>query len=233
VSKSQRIFIGDLLGRIGIVIYFVYAVVRNIVALRTEQIEWKTLTVENKELWLLSHLSILFFLLLAIVTTIFRIQPINTAEGIEPRITALAGTFLLALLALAPERAQLPPSLAIVALVLVIVGFGLSTYVLYWLGQSFSIMAEARRLVTGGPFAYVRHPLYLAEEIANIGIILLNFSPVALLTGIIHWCLQLRRMHNEERVLNAAFPDYCDYSAVTPRVIPSLRQLSNGRRRSG
>jgi len=32
------------------------------------------------------------------------------------------------------------------------------------------MMAEARRLVTSGPYRLVRHPLYLAEELAVVGI---------------------------------------------------------------
>jgi protein-S-isoprenylcysteine O-methyltransferase Ste14 len=222
VSKAQRIFIDDLLGRACIVAYFTYAAAAKIVALRAAWIEWQTLTLENKELWVLSNLSNVLFLLLVVVTTIFRLKPINTAGGVEPRITALAGTFLLGLLVLVPEQAPLPPSLAAFALVLVIVGFGLSTYVLHWLGKSFSIMAEARQLVTRGPYSFVRHPLYLTEEIAVVGIIVLNFSPLALLIGITHWCLQLRRMHNEECVLNATFPDYSRYAAMTPKVIPHI-----------
>jgi protein-S-isoprenylcysteine O-methyltransferase Ste14 len=43
---------------------------------------------------------------------------------------------------------------------LIVVGHLLAVYALAWLGRSFSIMAEARRLVTDGPYAVVRHPLY-------------------------------------------------------------------------
>jgi hypothetical protein len=40
------------------------------------------------------------------------------------------------------------------------------------LAGSASPMAEARRLVTDGPYALARHPLYIAEEIAVIGLFL-------------------------------------------------------------
>lgn len=222
MSEAQRVFIGDLLGRFGFAAYFTYAAMVKTMALLAAIAEWENLARENKELWFLSNLSSLLYLLLVIMTTIFRLKPIISSAGIEPRFTALAGTFFLGLLALVQERSQLTPSLNAVALVLVIVGFGLSTYVLHWLNRSFSIMAEARKLVTGGPYSFVRHPLYLTEEIAVIGIIVLNFSPLALLIGFTHWCLQLRRMNNEERVLNAAFPEYVNYRAVTPKIIPRL-----------
>ena len=40
------------------------------------------------------------------------------------------------------------------------------------LARSLSIMPEARKLVTTGLYARIRHPLYLAEDIALLGIAL-------------------------------------------------------------
>jgi protein-S-isoprenylcysteine O-methyltransferase Ste14 len=93
--------------------------------------------------------------------------------------------------------------------------------VLSWLGKAFSIMAEARRLVTHGPYRYVRHPLYVCEEIAVIGIFIQVMSPMALMIFVLHAVCQIRRMLNEERVLQAAFPEYENYARRTPRLIPA------------
>lgn len=215
-------WVGDFLGRAGIVAYFSWAASARLAGIYSGIVNWATLTMDHKPLWLLSQIAVLLFLLLVVATTFFRLKPIQSAEGLEPRFTALAGTFLLGLLALTPSSVSPPPVLTAIALVLVMGGFLLSTYVLFWLGRSFSIMAEARRLVTGGPYAIVRHPLYLVEEIAIVGVIMLNFTPLGLLIGIVHWGLQLRRMHNEERVLRAAFPEYEAYAATTPRIIPQF-----------
>jgi protein-S-isoprenylcysteine O-methyltransferase Ste14 len=38
------------------------------------------------------------------------------------------------------------------------------------LGRSISILPQARQLVTSGPYAFVRHPLYLGEMTAMLGI---------------------------------------------------------------
>ena len=105
----------------------------------------------------------------------------------------------------------------------VVVGMLSSFIVLRWLGKAFSIMAEARRLVTHGPYALVRHPLYVCEEIAVIGIFIQVVSPVALIVLIAHATFQVRRMLNEERVLQAAFPEYENYARRTPRLIPAGR----------
>ena len=212
---------GDFLGRVGIVAYFSWAASIKVSSIHAGIANWSTLAIDHKALWLLSQIAVLLFLLLVVVTTFFRLKPIQSADGIEPRITALAGTFLLGLLSFTSNSTP-PPVIAALGLALVMGGFALSTYVLFWLGRSFSIMAEARRLVTSGPYAVVRHPLYLTEELAIIGVVLLDFTLSGLAIGIIHWCLQLRRMHNEERVLRAAFPEYEAYAAATPRVIPQF-----------
>jgi protein-S-isoprenylcysteine O-methyltransferase Ste14 len=225
MTNERWLPVGDAIGRVAIVAYFANHAVHQTARIIDMLANWPELTTAHKHLVLLSQVAILLFLALVIATTIFRLKPLRSSEGIEPRLSALAGTFLLGLLAFAPKPAELPPALTIFALVLIIAGSVLSAYVLRWLGRSFSIMAEARRLVTGGPYAYVRHPLYLTEEITILGVILLNFSPLAVLLGAAHWLLQLRRMHNEERVLRAAFPDYDAYAAVTPRVIPRLSPI--------
>ena len=52
-----------------------------------------------------------------------------------------------------------------------------SILVLWRLGKSFSIMPEARKLVTGGPYACARHPLYTVEIITIIGTALQFHAP--------------------------------------------------------
>ena len=52
----------------------------------------------------------------------------------------------------------------IVSTVLILVSSVAAVVALLRLGRSFSMMAEARRLVTSRPYRYVRHPLYLVEE---------------------------------------------------------------------
>jgi len=90
------------------------------------------------------------------------------------------------------------------------------------LGRSFSIMAESRQLVTTGPYQFVRHPLYLTEEIALVGVFLQYASPWTVLLLLVQIAFQLRRMYNEELVLTAHFPEYAAYQRTTARLIPGV-----------
>jgi protein-S-isoprenylcysteine O-methyltransferase Ste14 len=161
------------------------------------------------------------FLVLVAATALTRLSPVLKAKGIEPRVSALLGTFLCAGLALLPKT-ELGPVLSIASTLLIITGAVLSFIVLRWLGKSFSILAEARRLVTTGPYRVVRHPLYLCEGIALVGVALQVISPLAVAITLLIALIQFRRMINEEAVLNSAFPEYRAYAARTPRVAPAL-----------
>jgi protein-S-isoprenylcysteine O-methyltransferase Ste14 len=93
-------------------------------------------------------------------------------------------------------------------------------YTVSWLGRSFSIAPQARQLVVGGAYSIVRHPLYLCEEIAVLGAMLGRFSPMAVAIIAIHWAFQLRRIDYEEQILRETFPEYAQYAATVPRLIP-------------
>ena len=107
--------------------------------------------------------------------------------------------------------------------VLVILGVGLSIYSLLFLRFNFSIMPEARHMVSHGPYRIVRHPIYLGEILSGAGLVLALpgwFSLAILLTFI---AAQLYRTRIEEEVLASAFPDYQAYARQTRfRLIPGV-----------
>ena len=82
--------------------------------------------------------------------------------------------------------------------------------------QSFSLF------VTAEPYSVVRHPLYLAEELALLSCLLRFFSPVTLALFLVHGALQIARMIFEENLLRSAFPDYDEYARSTSRLIPHV-----------
>ncbi len=170
---------------------------------------------------LVSRASTICLLGLLSVLFLIRLEPIRKAKGILPRVLAIAGTFLVALVTFFP-RAHLSTTQTVIASLLSLVGTGVSVFVLAHLGRSFSLMAEARRLVTTGPYRVVRHPLYIFEGLASLGVLLqfLSFYTVAIF--VVFMLIQFQRMKNEEAVLEMAFPEYQDYKLKTARLIPGI-----------
>lgn len=174
--------------------------------------------------WMLNvvhSLLLILFSTVAVALTVLRRPTKIVASGLEPRISAILGTYSVLTISLLPT-VNPGAALEAVAVVIMVIGAGLSVYCLIWLGQSYSIMAAARKLVTGGPYRFVRHPLYAAELLTIFGIALANFSLPAVLIFAATAAFQLRRSVNEERVLRAAFPEYEEYARAVPRIIPRL-----------
>jgi protein-S-isoprenylcysteine O-methyltransferase Ste14 len=208
----------ELCGRAMLMAFFATLSIYKLTALRHLIARWDELDTA-KYLDLAANLAGLAFLVLTIGTTIFRFKSIQSADGWEPRASAFMGSFLtLSLIALPPIEAG--SAWRATAILIIVVGAVLSAWVLAWLGRSFSVTPQARHLVTAGPYSIVRHPLYVCEEVTVIGVMMLYFSPMAVVIVLTQWMFQLRRMHNEERVLGAAFPEYDAYAARTPKIIP-------------
>jgi len=168
-----------------------------------------------------AQLAAQIFAAVLIVLLLLRPAPKGKSGSLLPRVTAVAGTFA-ALLFLYLPLAPISAEMGIVSSILIFLGLGLTTYALLYLGRSFSIMPEARRLITGGPYAIVRHPVYVFEEIAVIGIMLQYAQPWAGVLLIVHIGLQMARASFEEKVLAATFPEYQAYAAKTARFIPGV-----------
>ena len=75
---------------------------------------------------------------------------------------------------------------------------------------------------TPGMYRFVRHPLYLTEGIALIGLFMQFASAWTALLFAVQIAFQLRRMHNEEAVLTEILPEYADYQNKTARLIPGI-----------
>src|SRR3989440_13062971 len=114
------------------------------------------------------------------------------------------------------------PEVEAVGDVLLGLGLAYSMWALVYLRRSFSIIPEARRLVTGGPYGLSRHPVYLGEIATALGINIATggwLSAVALAYFVI---CELLRIGWEERILAQAFPgEYPEYARRVPRYIPN------------
>jgi protein-S-isoprenylcysteine O-methyltransferase Ste14 len=88
------------------------------------------------------------------------------------------------------------------------------------LGRCFGVLPEARGLVTTGAYRFVRHPVYLGELGAYLGLTLAAPGLGNLLGAVVFVVAQHVRMGLEERALTEEFPDYREYAARTGRVLP-------------
>jgi protein-S-isoprenylcysteine O-methyltransferase Ste14 len=69
------------------------------------------------------------------------------------------------------------------------------------LGTSFGIRPALRELVTHGPYRVVRHPIYLAYVLSDIGYNLQEWNPGSVLLVLIGWVALLYRIRAEEHLL--------------------------------
>ncbi len=160
-------------------------------------------------------------IVLALICLLMRGPARAKAKGATPRIAALGGSYLgVAIVWLPPAAIGIP--LSLVSLVLMLGGIGFSFLSLMHLGRSFSLMAEARALVTDGPYRLIRHPLYLGELLTLVGFMLQYISAYAVVVVGLQFAFQTYRMRNEEQVLASQFPEYEGYRSRTYRILPWL-----------
>lgn len=168
-----------------------------------------------------SKLCTVVFLALLVVMFAVRRVPLHFPIALYPRFAAGAGTFLGIGIVMLPLE-ELSSGLYLLSLLLIIGGTVFAVWATFTLARSISIMPEARKLVTSGPYAFVRHPLYLGEFFVLCGIALQHSMPWALLILGVQSLFQFERMKNEERVLARAFPNYEVYMARTARLLPGV-----------
>lgn len=96
-----------------------------------------------------------------------------------------------------------------------------------WLGRNWSVTLEIRdghRLVTDGPYKYVRHPMYSSFWLWAMAQALLLPNWVAGLSGVVGvGLLYFGRIGAEEALMQKSFGDeYRSYAARTGRVFPRI-----------
>ena len=222
VAGFQRTKLYDLLAALPLVAWYLFGLARQmpLTLIRVQELTTGTITT-LAFLQLIALAGSMFLILVLILLLITRKTPEFKTCGLLPRTVALGGAFLgNGFLYLKAVALSLPAQA--LADLLIIGGAAGSLVAVSGLRGAFSVMPEARSLVTSGPYAIVRHPLYLAEMIGIAGLVLQFQQPWAGMLGIAVGVLQYWRTEFEERVLTAAYPEYVAYRTRTRRFIPYL-----------
>ncbi len=212
----------DVVAALPLILWFAYGVLQLRAVLAYD---WSLIAGGTAHLftWVqfIALLSAATFDLLLVYVLSVRDRPVARSQGLLPRAFGVVGTFAgVGILQLPVAQLSLP--MQIFAAVLIGAGSLGSLLVLSQLGTNFSILPEARKLVTNGPYALVRHPLYTVEIVTIIGTAMQFEAPwswaVALVVVVLLWI----RSHYEEQVLESAYPEYGAYRARTKRFIPGV-----------
>lgn len=88
---------------------------------------------------------------------------------------------------------------------------------------NFSVFPEIKNranLITGGPYRYMRHPMYTALILLMAGIAIYNGHEANYLGLVLVIIAVFGKSSLEERYLLEKFPNYAEYRARTRRFIP-------------
>jgi len=165
-------------------------------------------------------LALAYFTMLVVLYSV-RLPRRGTDQRLGVVFIAFTGTFTAIAASFLPggERRDW---LVLPADVLATLGLAYSVWGLAYLRRSFSIVPEARRLVTGGPYRLSRHPVYLGEIVTLIAINLPSAGWLGALAIAYFIGCEILRMRWEEGVLARTFPDdYPAYAAGVPRYFPN------------
>jgi len=172
-----------------------------------------------------------------------RINPGLLAERVRPVfhkdqpaadkvfMIALVLTIIIWLIVMGLDRrylaSDMPPALQVLGFVLIL----LSTAIILWVFGENSFAApvvrlqseRAQHVVSSGPYAYVRHPMYGGTMLFFVGAPLLLGSWWGIAMVPLFFLLMALRMRIEERILFQGLPGYADYAArVRFRLLPQI-----------
>jgi protein-S-isoprenylcysteine O-methyltransferase Ste14 len=185
MTNTDKIY--DALMRLPIVAYQLFLISRELSAIRRLIAfhpyfgdDWSFLMTVS------ARVAGVVFIAVILLLSISRFRPVGKYSSWNPKITALLGTVFTYFILLTPRSASdaLWDSLSAV---LILAGTTMAILAVLDLGRCMSIMPEARKLVTRGLYVRIRHPLYLAEEIAVLGFCLQFRSWQAVPILIVHF----------------------------------------------
>jgi protein-S-isoprenylcysteine O-methyltransferase Ste14 len=97
-------------------------------------------------------------------------------------------------------------------------------WAILYLGRSFGVFVVVRTVIFGGPYRWVRHPMYLGYICMLAGLALANYSVAYFSLVPIHMVLLLYRARLEESRLSEYSMEYREYRKRTGFIFPRFRR---------
>lgn len=146
-------------------------------------------------------------------------------QVIGASLIMFVGGFVLAGLDFRFGWTQVPGWLVAAASVILLVSYGLYAEVMRenaYLSRTVEVQ-EGQKVVDTGLYAIVRHPMYFASTLLFLSIPLVLGSWIAFGVFLIYPLLMVKRIRNEEAVLEAGLPGYREYKQkVRYRLLPFI-----------
>ena len=198
-----------------------YEVVLNAITSRLSRVDWLTVVGGPVREALFAA-----FCLIPVVLFVIRPKPQSTDGRILPRVVAFLGTAILLLCGTKAAGGMLvfavPAWTGSVCTMVLVVATAGAVWGLLTLRLSFGIFPAARRLVTGGPYRLVRHPLYVCEILSALAMMISNGRLATIALVAVFCGLQVARIHYEESLLSKSFPEWRAWAAGRARLIPGV-----------
>lgn len=153
----------------------------------------------------------------------------RAAHGFIPRLAAYGGTFIFPLFLTwagkwHPQWLRLSAvrQMQEVGALLWVAGSLVGLWTVWSLRSSISLVAQARSLITRGPYRFSRHPIYACYLFQYVGLWVAHWNLALGLMLIVWFALTTIRVHFEESVLRAEFPQYQQYRQAVGLLGPHL-----------
>ena len=151
-------------------------------------------------------------------------------EKEQKTVVALSGVLFLAAFVLAGLNWRFRWCVLPDWAVWVAAGFFLASYVLYaevlrentYLSRTIEVQ-EGQKVIDTGLYGVVRHPMYMATTVLFLVMPLVLASPISFLVMLLYIPVIVKRIRNEESVLEAGLPGYKEYKQrVKYRLLPFI-----------
>lgn len=123
----------------------------------------------------------------------------------------------------------LPIGLRFFGILVAVVGFILLWWTHHALDDNFSVclkLKDDHRLIMGGPYRFIRHPMYLSFIVIIASICLISANTAVIVTNILTAVFLCSRINNEEDMMRERFGDeYAEYSMRTGRLLPKIGRV--------